>query len=324
VKRYVCYFSLAVAALLATATLISHSAMAQQITGVNTPPGTGQVLNLGTQGNIYMTIDASGNVGIGVTIPPYTLTVAPGGAGSGLGISWNKSTGGTGETDFYNYAQGGPGGFAFYNYPAPGAAYPTSGATNLMTILSNGNVGIGTPTPLAALDVYGNSTAKDLTLGVWSGSASYNGIYLNGLSAAPGSYNILSSNSDQTLYINRPLGRDMHFRENNVDQVVIQNTTGNVGIGVATPAQKLSVAGTIQSTSGGVQFPDGTVQTTAASAPPGGHAFGGGFAQFVGGGGGCQSPNGLTGGCSCPAGTAVHSFGYGNGGLGPINMYLCY
>ena len=38
---------------------------------------------------------------------------------------------------------------------------------------------------------------------------------------------------------------------------------GNVGIGTTTPGQKLSVAGTIESTSGGFKFPDGTTQTTA-------------------------------------------------------------
>src|SRR3989338_1977298 len=38
---------------------------------------------------------------------------------------------------------------------------------------------------------------------------------------------------------------------------------GNVGIGTVTPAQKLSVAGIIESTSGGFKFPDGTIQITA-------------------------------------------------------------
>ncbi len=40
---------------------------------------------------------------------------------------------------------------------------------------------------------------------------------------------------------------------------------GNVGIGTTTPGQLLSVAGTIESTSGGFKFPDGTLQATAAT-----------------------------------------------------------
>ncbi len=38
---------------------------------------------------------------------------------------------------------------------------------------------------------------------------------------------------------------------------------GDVGIGTSTPGQLLSVAGTIESTTGGFKFPDGTTQTTA-------------------------------------------------------------
>jgi trimeric autotransporter adhesin len=39
----------------------------------------------------------------------------------------------------------------------------------------------------------------------------------------------------------------------------------NVGIGTATPAYPLDVAGIIRTSSGGIKFPDGTVQTTAAT-----------------------------------------------------------
>ena len=45
------------------------------------------------------------------------------------------------------------------------------------------------------------------------------------------------------------------------DNLIIE---GNVGIGTDNPGAELTVAGTIESTTGGVKFPDGTLQTTAA------------------------------------------------------------
>lgn len=39
---------------------------------------------------------------------------------------------------------------------------------------------------------------------------------------------------------------------------------GNVGIGTSTPASLLTVNGTIESTTGGIKFPDGSIQTTSA------------------------------------------------------------
>lgn len=57
---------------------------------------------------------------------------------------------------------------------------------------------------------------------------------------------------------------------------VTVDSSQNVGIGTASPAQKLTVAGTIQSTSGGFKFPDNTTQTTAASVS----TYAGANAQF--------------------------------------------
>ncbi|MFA5084460.1 MAG: hypothetical protein WC475_03745, partial [Candidatus Paceibacterota bacterium] len=73
-------------------------------------------------------------------------------------------------------------------------------------------------------------------------------------------------------------------------------TNARLGIGTATPGQKLTVAGTVESTSGGFKFPDSTTQTTAASS-------------------GVTLPSGavfmmITG--SCPAGTTDVSATYSN------------
>jgi hypothetical protein len=47
------------------------------------------------------------------------------------------------------------------------------------------------------------------------------------------------------------------------DSIITETKLGDIGIGTTTPGSKLTVAGTIEATSGGVKFPDGTLQTTA-------------------------------------------------------------
>lgn len=50
------------------------------------------------------------------------------------------------------------------------------------------------------------------------------------------------------------------------DSTIFEDKFGKVGIGTDSPASRLTVAGLIETTSGGVKFPDGTIQTTAGIA----------------------------------------------------------
>jgi len=60
------------------------------------------------------------------------------------------------------------------------------------------------------------------------------------------------------------LGRDTSSAGVVQELPIAVTPAGNVGIGTTTPGQKLTVAGTIESTSGGFKFPDGSTQTVAA------------------------------------------------------------
>lgn len=49
------------------------------------------------------------------------------------------------------------------------------------------------------------------------------------------------------------------------DSTIFENKDGLVGIGTDAPTSRLTVAGTIETTLGGIKFPDGTIQTSAVS-----------------------------------------------------------
>lgn len=131
------------------------------------------------------------------------------------------------------------GAFVVTNQVPSGLSTPTGAFA--VAVNESGNVGIGTRSPATRLSVTGDGSGVANIGGGFCGG-NYTGISLNGQIGSCGVYNILSSTSDQNLYLNRPSGYAMYFRENNGNQMVI-TSGGNVGINASAPNVLLAVGG---------------------------------------------------------------------------------
>ena len=201
-----------------------------------------------------MRINSSGNVGIGTSNINFSngggLVVGSGGA-SRLKIA--NATTGYGATDGLELIQSGVDSY-IYNYEAGPMYFGTSSSTRI-TILSAGNVGIGTTDPGAKLEVnVTDDTFNDInvlklkrTWATASGSDRAHGI----------SFNDANSNN-ATIYVDRTnsganYNSDLLFATNtgtsgtSVSTKMVIKADGNVGIGTDTPIDELHVEGVIQS-----------------------------------------------------------------------------
>ena len=119
------------------------------------------------------------------------------------------------------YIEAANGAFAFYN-AASGTAGNTVSFTQAMTLNASGNLGIGTASPVGKLQVTGSLASFILNT---SGTEFYNNY--------AGQVKIYASNAAGFL----------SFGASGRDNDVVLSTTGNLGIGTASPGSKLDVNG---------------------------------------------------------------------------------
>ncbi len=258
---------------------------------------------LDTIGNSSIT-ESGGLVGIGNANPQYELDVV-GAAVIGLAterfafrsgsMSFNRNvnTGAIFDGTRHAYQMQHTGSATGANDNLAFQVYNPAGATvsaDALTISGEGNVGIATTTPILPLDVRG---AAVIGLGperfsFRGSSMAFNRNATNGVIFNPNRHayqfeqtgSLTAALDNLSIQIYAPGGANL---TPNALSIV---GNGNVGVGTQTPTQKLEVAGTVYSSTGGFRFPDNTVQTTAATS--------GGAGDITG----VTAGNGLAGGAT--------------------------
>jgi len=252
----------------------------------------GRAANSGNVSNVGVYGQADGSYGTGV----YGIAGASVGTNGNYG-GWFEANGGAG---WGVYAKShGAYGIGVYGHALNGGTggyFNSEGGYGL--IVQDGFVGIGTTSPatnlevareLAPATIMATGYRDTYSAGVFTGRkargtmASPAAVQTDDILAAFGGYGYAPggwpaantavkarmqivaaqnwTDTEQGAYINfftTPIDDDARA------EVMRLTDAGNVGIGTTSPAEKLSVAGTIESTSGGVKFPDATIQTSAA------------------------------------------------------------
>jgi hypothetical protein len=224
-----------------------------QILGTSTTAG-----NIITWSDVNgISMNTNGNVGLGVTNAGFKLDIS-GAIRASSGLITNAAyfdsfqfgiNSANNSLYFFSSNISSPtvGGFTFARQ---------DGTSTYMRITGEGNVGVGTVTPLYRLDVNGSTQLRnDLIIpannGAWNNTAG-KGLYIrySTESTQDSAYIQSISRSSSTLSPLRLQGSIIHLGGlDTSERLTVDNNSGNVGVGTVTPLHKLDVNGNVNASS---------------------------------------------------------------------------
>lgn len=215
-----------------------------------------------------MAIDANtGYIGFGTTTPQERIDIAGGSASSFLRLAPGTNSNGAKAGVYAVNALGTP--LWRIQGDASSGLFELGVGPNFASRLainySTGNVGYGTAAPQERIDIAGGSGSNYMRIAAGAnGAGTKAGIYAVNASGTP-MWRLQGDTSSGQLDIG--VGASFDSR------ITIDYATGNVGIGSSNPGQKLSVAGIIESTSGGIKFPDGSTMSSSVNIASGANYY---------------------------------------------------
>lgn len=213
---------------------------------------------------------SSGNIGIGTSAPAGKLSIEGSGA-----VGMQIKTAGAGAIDTMNLVNDMDATGYFWLSKGTSASAAPAAADRLMGVTNEGNVEIygqqvnGTTDASGVLALKTQASSVGGTRNEVSMEFYADRTNINTVSGFLG----YESNTAFDLSLMNSKAGKLLFGTSGTTAMTI-DSTGNVGIGTPTPGSKLSVNGVVEAASGGFKFPDGTVQTTAASGAGGTNGLG--------------------------------------------------
>ena len=181
-----------------------------------------------------ISVRSDGNVGIGTTSPTDELHLHKSALIQNVGIRFTDGTTAATTTDGCLIEKNSSSQFRLWNFESADMFFGTANSER-MRIMSTGNIGIGTNNAVDELHIHSSSTAQNIALRLTDGTS--------GATNSDG-FLIQKNSTSQAMIWNYETA-DMFFGTANSERMRIMST-GNIGIGITNPTEKLDVSGNIK------------------------------------------------------------------------------